>query len=71
MNAPIYIRAADIYTRRKAGKQGMLPISRSTWWEWVGSGKAPQPVKLSERVTAWRTADVLAFAERLAQGVEA
>ena len=68
MNNPIYVRAADIYTNRKAGKIGLLPISRSTWWEWVSAGKAPKPVKLSSRVTAWRTSDVLAFAESQSGG---
>ena len=68
MNNPIYVRAADIYTNRKAGKIGLLPISRSTWWEWVSAGKAPKPVKLSSRVTAWRTADVLAFVESQSGG---
>lgn len=67
MTNPIYLRAADIYTDRKAGKVGLLPISRSTWWEWVSSNKAPKPVKLSSRVTVWRTADVLAFAESQAE----
>jgi prophage regulatory protein len=68
MTPSLYVRAADIYTNRKAGKIGLLPISRSTWWEWVSTGKAPKPVKLSSRVTAWRTADVLAFAESQAGG---
>lgn len=68
MTNPIYVRAGDIYTNRKVGKIGLLPISRSTWWEWVASGRAPKPVKLSPRVTAWRTVDVLAFAESQAGG---
>ncbi|RDS80845.1 AlpA family phage regulatory protein [Dyella monticola] len=63
MTFPIYVRAADIYTNRKTGKIGLLPIGRSTWWEWVSAGTAPKPVKLSPRVTVWRTAEVLAFAE--------
>jgi len=68
MNLPLYVRAADIYTNRKTGTVGLLPISRSTWWDWVGAGKAPKPVKLSSRVTVWRTAEVLSFAEAQAKG---
>ncbi len=63
MTFPIYVRAFDIYTNRKAGKIGLLPISRSTWSKWVATGKAPKPLKLSAGVTTWRTAEVLAFAE--------
>jgi predicted DNA-binding transcriptional regulator AlpA len=39
----------------------IIPVSAATWWRWVKSGKAPKPVKLSERVTAWRVEDVRAF----------
>jgi predicted DNA-binding transcriptional regulator AlpA len=39
----------------------ILPISRSTFWAWVKSGKAPAPVKLSAGVTCWRKRDILAM----------
>ncbi len=35
-----------------------IPVSKSTWWAWVKNGKAPQPVKLSNSVTAWRESDI-------------
>jgi prophage regulatory protein len=35
-----------------------VPISRSTLWLWVRSGRFPQPIKLSERVTCWRASDI-------------
>jgi prophage regulatory protein len=35
-----------------------IPVSKSTWWVWVKNGKAPQPVKLSAGVTAWRESDI-------------
>jgi prophage regulatory protein len=41
----------------------VFPVSRSTWWNGVRDGKYPQPVKLSERVTAWRVADIRALIE--------
>lgn len=31
----------------------VIPIGESTWWKWVKSGKAPAPVKLGPRTTAW------------------
>lgn len=39
----------------------LIPVSRSTWLNWVKTGKAPKPVKLSERTTAWKVADIQAF----------
>lgn len=42
-----------------------VPVSRSTWWRWVKEGKAPQPIKLSEKVTVWRSNDIDEFILRL------
>ena len=39
----------------------VVPVGRSTWWNWVRSGKAPKPVKLGPRTTAWRVEDVQAL----------
>ena len=36
----------------------LIPISRSTWRRWVKAGIAPQPVKLSAGVVAWRVGDL-------------
>lgn len=35
-----------------------IPVSRSTWWNGVKSGKYPKPVKLGPRTTAWRVDDI-------------
>lgn len=37
---------------------GPIPVSKSTWWEGVKSGRFPKPIKLSERVTCWRAEDI-------------
>jgi predicted DNA-binding transcriptional regulator AlpA len=36
----------------------IVPFSSATLWRKVGTGEFPRPVKLSERITAWRVADV-------------
>ena len=46
---------------RLPGVLSVVPVSRSTWLNWVKAGKAPKPVKLSERTTAWRVGDIRAF----------
>jgi hypothetical protein len=35
-----------------------IPLSKSTWWLGVRSGRYPQPVKLGPRITAWRADDI-------------
>lgn len=39
----------------------VIPIGRSTWWQWVRDGKAPSPIKLGPKTTAWRAEDVRAL----------
>ena len=43
---------------------GPIPVSKSTWWAGVKSGRFPQPVKLGPKVTAWRVEDIRALIER-------
>lgn len=45
---------------------GLYACSPATAWRWVKSGKIPSPVKLSERVTAWRVGDLRAALAQLA-----
>lgn len=40
------------------GPNGPIPVSKSTWWAGVKSGRYPKPVKLGERITAWRAEDI-------------
>lgn len=45
------------------GPAGPIPVSKSTWWAGVRSGRFPQPVKLGPRTTAWRAEDIRALVE--------
>lgn len=60
-----FIRQAQLIGDPKADPpvHGIVPVGSSTLWRWVAAGKFPAPVKLSERVTAWRAADVQAWAD--------
>lgn len=45
----------------------LIPVSKSTWWAGVKSGRYPQPVRtLGERITAWRVEDIRALIDRVA-----
>jgi predicted DNA-binding transcriptional regulator AlpA len=36
----------------------IIPVSKSTWWAGVKSGRFPQSIKLGKRITAWRVEDI-------------
>jgi prophage regulatory protein len=36
----------------------VFPVSRSSWWAGVKSGRYPASVKLGLRTTAWRVEDI-------------
>lgn len=43
-----------------------IPVSRSTWWAGVKSGKYPRSVKsLGPNITAWRAEDIHALIAKL------
>lgn len=46
------------------GPIGPIPVSKSTWWAGVLSGRYPEPVKLGPRITAWRVEDIRKLVEK-------
>ncbi len=36
----------------------LIPVSRSSWWQGVRTGKYPKPIKLGERTTCWKSEDL-------------
>ena len=61
-----YIRLSGIVGNPNASPPipPIIPVSKSTWWAGVRSGRYPQPVRsLGVRVTAWRVEDIRAFIE--------
>jgi len=36
----------------------IFPVSKSTWWAGVKTGRFPKSVKLGERTTVWRVEDI-------------
>ena len=58
-----FLRLASIL-----GPEGPIPVSKSTWWAGVKSGRYPQPVKLGPRITAWRVEDILALIKTRSTG---
>lgn len=49
----------------------LIPVSRSTWWAGVRTGRYPKPVRsLGLRITAWRVEDIRQLIGRTSHDVE-
>ena len=61
-----YLRLAQVVGNPKADPPvpALIPVGKSTFWEWVKKGRFPKPVKLGPRTTAWRVEDIRAWMER-------
>lgn len=46
---------------------GPIPVSKSTWWAGVRTGRFPRSVKIGPRITAWREHDIRDLIERLGE----
>ena len=40
---------------------GIIPMSKATIWRKLKDGTFPKPIKLGDRITAWRMEDVQAW----------
>ena len=57
-----FIREAQlVQSPKRPETPAPLPFSAPTLWRKVKAGTFPQPVKLSDRVTAWKVGDVRAW----------
>lgn len=54
-----FVRLASILAPR-----GPIPVSKSTWWAGIKTGRFPEPVKLGPRTTAWRVEDIRRLIEK-------
>jgi hypothetical protein len=59
------LRLWQILGNRRKGIPPIIPVSKSTWWAGVKSGKYPKPVKLSARCTCWHVEDIRKLIERM------
>lgn len=61
----ILLRLPDVLAPK-----GPLPISESSWWAGIKTGKFPRQIKLSSRVAVWRASDIDTLIEKLAHQVD-
>lgn len=43
------------------GPTGLIPVSKSTWWQGIKDDRFPRPYKLGPNTTVWRVEDILAL----------
>ena len=58
-----FVRLKQIIGDPKRNIPGLVPVAASTWWKWVAEKKAPEPIRLSEKVTVWKVEEILKFIE--------
>lgn len=62
-----FLRLHQIIGDRKADPPTppIIPVSRSTWFHGIKSGRYPRSVKLGERCSAWRVEDIRALIAKM------
>lgn len=45
----------------------LIPVSKSTWWAGVATGRYPQPVRIGPKIPAWRMRDI---SRLISEGIE-
>lgn len=59
-----YLRVSQIIGNKRTGEPAIIPVSRSTWFAGVASGRYPKPSRaLGQRITAWHVDDIRALIE--------
>ena len=59
-----FLRLSNILGDERRKIPAIIPISKSSWWAGVKSGKYPQPIKLGPRTTVWRASDIQAIIDQ-------
>ena len=64
---PTFLRSKQIIGDKKADPQipPIIPISESAWWLGVKDGRYPSPIKLSPKVTVWRSDEIQALVDQI------
>lgn len=71
INPQSLLRLPDIIgkkaTKTSPAVAGLLPVSRSTFYNLINAGKVPKPTKLGAS-SVWRASEVLALVEKIGSG---
>jgi prophage regulatory protein len=53
-----FVRLRQIIGDPRRGIPALIPVSSTTWWEGVKSGRYPKAHKIGKRAVAWRVEDI-------------
>jgi predicted DNA-binding transcriptional regulator AlpA len=53
---------------REPERQSITGVSRAHWARLVAVGRAPRPIRVSDRIAAWRLTDLQQWVELIARG---
>lgn len=67
MDKPSFPETGLVRLSQILAPAGPIPVSKSTWWDGVKSGRFPKPQKLGPRTTVWKVADIRALYESPAE----
>ena len=64
---PRLLRLKQIIGDPKANPpiEAIIPISKSSWWEGVKTGRYPKAIKLGANTTVWREDDIRGLIDNL------
>lgn len=63
MHYPTFPKTGFVRLSAILAPNGPIPVSKSTWWQGVKTGRFPKPRKLGPRTTVWLAEDILALFE--------
>ena len=65
---PRFLRLKQIIGDPKAEPpiQPILPISKSSWWDGVKTGRFPKAIKIGANTTVWREDEIRSLVDKLA-----
>ncbi len=61
-----FLRVSQIVGNPKRGIPAIIPISRTSWWKGVKSGRFPKPIQLGPKTVVWRVEDIRKLIEQAA-----
>jgi hypothetical protein len=65
-----FLRITHILGNPKTNTLPIIPVSKSTWWAGVKTGRFPQPIKLGPMITVWRVEDIRTLIDNFSQGIQ-
>ena len=60
-----FLRLKQIIGDKRQGTPAIVPVSKSSWYSGMITGKYPRPVLLGKKAVAWRLVDIRALVEQM------